>query len=208
MEDLTGEVWKPVVGLESDYEISSKGRLRAIYRSRSSLWRNSGNPIVRLLSPRISNGYYRTHIGLVHRLVARAFCDGFAPDLVVNHLNGVRTDNRPENLEWCTPKQNAQHAWETGLCNEETRAKMSAKAKLRTGNKNSCWRGKVQISKLNGTVVHIADDLRGAAEWVREHTQFKQAAKGNISLACNGKRGIKKMYGHYFSYIKEVRTPV
>ena len=55
-------------------------------------------------------------VGLaVHMAVARAFCDGFVEGLQVNHIDGVKTNNTKENLEWVTPSENTQHAVETGL---------------------------------------------------------------------------------------------
>lgn len=51
----------------------------------------------------------------VHRLVGRAFVPGYHPDLFINHINGVKTDNRAENLEWVTLARNTEHQWETGL---------------------------------------------------------------------------------------------
>ncbi len=56
----------------------------------------------------------KTHHG-VHRLVAEVFCAGFSKELTVNHVNGIKTDNRPENLEWVSLARNTQHQWETGL---------------------------------------------------------------------------------------------
>ena len=43
---------------------------------------------------------------LVHRLVAGAFCSGYQDNLVVNHIDGNRLNNRSSNLEWCTTKEN------------------------------------------------------------------------------------------------------
>jgi hypothetical protein len=51
----------------------------------------------------------------LHRLVGMAFVPGFREDLTINHINGNKLDNRPENLEWVSLARNTQHQWETGL---------------------------------------------------------------------------------------------
>jgi hypothetical protein len=67
---------------------------------------------------------------LVHRLIGMAFVPGYLPDLTVNHINGIKTDNRPENLEWVSLARNSEHEWETGLV--DLRGELAPGSKLTT----------------------------------------------------------------------------
>ncbi|WP_152045515.1 HNH endonuclease [Aureimonas psammosilenae] len=78
----------------------------------------------RTLKPSMMNmGYFevgfqhqrKTYKFLVHRLVAMAFVAGYEEGLTVNHINGDKTDNRPENLEWVSKGRNTEHAWDSGF---------------------------------------------------------------------------------------------
>ncbi len=51
----------------------------------------------------------------IHRLIAEVLLSNWAPNLQVNHLNGIKTDNRLENLEMCTQSQNIRHAFDNNL---------------------------------------------------------------------------------------------
>lgn len=112
---MSEEFWKTINGFVN-YEISSKGRIRnkethyIIAQQLSS----SGYMTVRL---RRHSGDDEKPCQNVHRLVAEAFVPGYSPDLHVNHKDGNKLNNNAENLEWCTRKENVQHAMHMGLFN-------------------------------------------------------------------------------------------
>ena len=115
------EEWRPIAGAEGYYSVSSHGRVRSEPLPHKSSGRQRG----RVLSPsRDTKGYLIFKLCLpgrssktkkVHRLVARAFLGTPPEGAQVNHKNGEKTDNRPENLEYVSCGENIRHCWETGL---------------------------------------------------------------------------------------------
>lgn len=116
------ENWQPIAG-HLHYEVSDLGRVRSLDRTLSlqNRWGSISTRAFRgvVLKPtKFPNGYLGVYLGrgsrceLVHRLVARAFVGGYSPELDVNHLNGVRGDNRHVNLEWATRSANVQHSYD------------------------------------------------------------------------------------------------
>ena len=107
------EEWRLVPGFP--YEASSLGRIRRA----TDVIGNRGAHVLKagtvLHGARHSGGYLVVGGRYFHRFVASAFLPN--PDGLpeVNHKNGDKADNRPENLEWVTRSQNAKHAHDTGL---------------------------------------------------------------------------------------------
>ena len=134
------EEWRPVAACEGmyakDYEVSSFGKVRKILRG------ENGEVVgrkLRKLTPR-KDGYVaaglragrRTHRFLVHRLVLGAFAGPCKEGFVCCHNNGVRDDNRIENLRWGTYQSNAEdrykHAKEKGeMPQQRAKVKLTAR---------------------------------------------------------------------------------
>lgn len=116
------EKWRPVVGYEGFYEVSTFGRVRSILR------RDPMGKLVKekvLIQKKLSahkymrvtlskNGFQKGY--QVHRLVAQAFLPNPLNKGYVNHKDGRNpTNNNVSNLEWATQKENMRHAATTGL---------------------------------------------------------------------------------------------
>ena len=100
------EIWKEIPGLPAYYQVSNLGRVITLKHG------------AKIYKPeKTKTGYYQVSIERkrykIHRLVALAFIpnpDGFQQ---INHKNEIKTDNRVENLEWCTAKYNVNYG--TGI---------------------------------------------------------------------------------------------
>lgn len=105
--------WRVVPGFEGILEVSRQGDVRNLLTGILFLaYRiNNDNEYIRYNYKDLSGKWSSQAI---HRLVAKAFVGGYKPNLIVNHINGIKWDNRAENLEWCTHSENSRKALALG----------------------------------------------------------------------------------------------
>ena len=153
-----------------------------------------GKPLKPSINPRgyqiiniMKNG---KRIGLgVHTAVARAFCDGYSPELQVNHKDGCKTNNRASNLEWVTALENVSHAInELGL------------NKIEENNPNA--RAIVGKDKKTFEVIYSFPALMAAGRYFADGNEKKARHIQNIIYCViNGKQHKKSYKGCIWEYV-------
>lgn len=150
-----------------------------------------------------TKGYLQVHLSrknqkemyLVHRLVAEAFIPNPEKKPCVNHKNGIKTDNRVDNLEWCTYSENNKHAWKIGL--QETTPKQRL---------HSIELGKTKGGLNAKKVVQydLQDNL--IKEWKSATEAGKQLKiyHSNIISCCLKKYGFKTAGGYKWRYKEDI----
>ena len=177
------EFWKDIKGYEGYYQVSNLGRVKSLDRN---VYCNRDDGHIRfqkgiVTKPSLAGiGYLQVHLCkngkcfhcLVHRLVLLAFIPNPKNKKTVNHLNGIKTDNRVDNLEWATQSENILHSFRMGFSKPLWKGK--------TGRNHNCSRAVLQFTKDN--------------KFVAEHGSILEAQRktgindGSICCVCNDKR--------------------
>ena len=212
------EIWKPVKGFEN-YEVSNLGQVKSLNYNRTKEAK-----ILRLCKNK--DGYLCVHLHKngkgyakkVHRLVTAAFIPNPEGKTEVNHIDGNKTNNRVENLEWATHSENMHHAWETGLCkalkgenhpmhgkqlSEETKKKLSEALKGKytgkyTGKKNP--RARKVICITTGETFNCI--LEAEEKYNIAHQSISKCCKGKYKSAGKLPTG-EKLVWRYAEDLKE-----
>lgn len=185
------EVWKN--SILDKYEVSNLGKIRNVKSKRIlSNKRTNGNGYITFLA---NVGNKRKNF-YVHRIVALAFLPNPENKGQVNHLNGVKSDNRAENLEWCTSKENLSHSREILGNNKGRKFTQEQKELISKKNKDQNT-GRLNHKSKKVLCVETGDVFESAgraAVWCKKHNKFGS----RIGMVCNGLR--KKAYGYTWKW--------
>lgn len=154
---MNTEIWKDIEE-NPNYQVSNHGRVKNKHTDRILKPRGAVNDYKQVC-------LYKDGIGVnrrVHRLVAKAFIPNYAEELQVNHIDGNKSNNYLDNLEWVTRLENMKHAYDNGLISH--RSPMSGQRPkpvriIETGevfeSENACARA------INGNRRNVQQCLKG-----------------------------------------------
>lgn len=209
------EKWKEIKGYEGLYQVSNFGNIKSMPRTivtNNRFGKMTKCTKNREIKPHLNKktGYYqvllsknkKTKMFLLHRLVAETFIPNMDNKPQINHINGIKTDNRIENLEWCTCSENIKHAFANNLSHSNFKVQSGSKhhffgkhhsIESKQKMKESHYKKVIQYDK-NNNLIKIWNGIKQIEEELNIND-------GNISQCCRGKR--KTAGGYIWRYENE-----
>lgn len=176
------EIWKDIKGYEGLYKVSNYGRVKSLNYNKTKKEKE-------LKLYKNKKGYFsvnlylnkKIHSKLVHRLVAETFIPNPKNKPQVNHIDGDKTNDKVDNLEWVTNKENVIHSWKTGL------------SKKKYGKQTNCK--KVNQYTLTGDFIKTWDSIKDASKDLKIDSS-------HISKCCKQRKYHKTTGGYIWRYTK------
>lgn len=188
------EEWKDIPNFEG-YQVSTFGNVKSLDRFRKGKFGMrliKGQLLKQVLNkkgyPEVRFYKDRSHTRLVHKIVASAFMIKPKHCTQINHKNGVKTDNRLENLEWVTQSKNQLHAYKLGLQPSragENNNNTTLKNEEVTNLKEFYNSGKTikEISKITGISIQIIRNIMYGRTWKTNSVKLlKRDDRSNKSI--------------------------
>lgn len=172
---MTQEIWKDIEGYNGKYQVSNLGRVmhktKGIMKTSSN---SKGYHVIGLAKNGVKRHFF------VHRLVAQTFIPNQNKHPQVNHIDEDKTNNRVDNLEWCTAKHN---------CNYGTRTK-------RIYDHGGGSRHK-RVGKFDHN-----GNLLGTWESIRKTAIANGVSPAAVSLCANGKPSAGSVFGYVYRFVQ------
>lgn len=189
LENLLNEEWRDIEGYEGRYQVSNYGRIKSFIVDK-------GNRIKILRFVSDKDGYNKISLYnkgksypiFVHRLEAQTFLLNPNNYPVVNHINGIKSDNRINNLEWCTIQYNTKESYRMGLQKPPHLGKFSGE--------HPSSKSIYQIDKKTDEIIK----KWGSAAEAKRELNFKSST--SITECCRKGRN-KTAYGYKWRYADE-----
>lgn len=186
------EIWKDIKGYEGLYQVSNQGRVKSLERYKIGRFGIKYRVNEKIIIPHQDKyGYIRVGIykdGVertirIHKLVAEVFIPNPNNYTEINHIDEDKTNNRVENLEWCSRSYNVRYG-----------SRLDKVSKALQGHYNTKCSKSVLCVELNRKFPSSME----AERWLGIHK-----AHSNICKCCIGKPKYKTAYGYHWRYIEE-----